>query len=45
LKQEIKSDSGQVIQIRHGDLTQEEVGAIVNASNDRLDHCDGLAGK
>eukprot|EP01080_Neovahlkampfia_damariscottae_P003693 gene3693-6507_t len=44
LKQEIKTDGGQTIQVRKGDLTQEEVGAIVNASNDRLDHCDGLAG-
>jgi hypothetical protein len=37
LKAEIKVD-GVSIQVRHGDMTTEEVGAIVNAANSSLDH-------
>jgi len=36
--------SGSKIQVRHGDMTEEEVGAIVNAANKHLDHASGLAG-
>jgi len=36
---------GQVsIQIRHGDMTEEDVDCIVNAANSSLDHASGLAG-
>eukprot|EP01087_Luapelamoeba_hula_P020319 TRINITY_DN6918_c0_g1_i1.p1 TRINITY_DN6918_c0_g1~~TRINITY_DN6918_c0_g1_i1.p1 ORF type:complete len:245 (+),score=45.79 TRINITY_DN6918_c0_g1_i1:143-877(+) len=33
-----------VIQVREGDMTKEDVGAIVNAANKHLDHASGLAG-
>ena len=36
--------SGQVLQIVQGDLTQENVDAIVNAANSRLRHGGGVAG-
>jgi len=36
--------SGNKIQVRHGDMTEEDVGAIVNAANKHLDHASGLAG-
>jgi phosphoribosylformylglycinamidine (FGAM) synthase PurS component len=37
LKSELKE--GEVsIQVRHGDMTTEEVDAIVNAANSSLDH-------
>jgi len=32
------------LQVRHGDLTEETVGAIVNAANKYLDHASGVAG-
>jgi len=32
------------IQVRHGDITEEVVGAIVNAANKYLDHASGVAG-
>jgi len=32
------------VQVRHGDMTEEVVDAIVNAANGRLDHASGLAG-
>jgi len=32
------------LQVRHGDITEEEVGAIVNAANKFLDHASGVAG-
>jgi len=32
------------IQVRHGDMTTEDVDAIVNAANSSLDHASGLAG-
>jgi len=43
VKSEIKE--GEVsIQVRHGDMTTEDVDAIVNAANSSLDHASGLAG-
>jgi len=36
--------SGQEFQIVQGDITQEQVGAIVNAANSRLQHGGGVAG-
>jgi len=43
MKVELKE--GEVtIQVRHGDMTTEEVEAIVNAANSSLDHASGLAG-
>jgi len=43
LKAELKE--GEIsIQVRHGDMTTEEVDAIVNAANSSLDHASGLAG-
>ncbi len=44
LKVEHKTSSGQVIQVRQGDLTQEAVDAIVNAANSHLAHGGGVAG-
>jgi O-acetyl-ADP-ribose deacetylase (regulator of RNase III) len=45
LKAEYKHlSTGIVIQVRHGDLTCEEVDCIVNAANSSLDHSSGLAG-
>mmetsp|Transcript_10763 Transcript_10763/g.11825 ORF Transcript_10763/g.11825 Transcript_10763/m.11825 type:complete len:287 (+) Transcript_10763:36-896(+) len=35
---------GMTIQVRLGDLTKEDADVIVNAANQRLDHCSGLAG-
>jgi len=43
LRSELKA-SGISIQVRHGDMTTEEVDAIVNAANASLDHASGLAG-
>ncbi len=38
LKAEYRTKSGQLIQVRYGDLTQEETDAVVNAANSRLAH-------
>jgi len=44
LLSEIKTPQGISIQVRHGDMTTEEVDCIVNAANSSLDHASGLAG-
>jgi len=36
--------NGVSIQVRHGDMTVEQVDCIVNAANSSLDHASGLAG-
>lgn len=41
---EHKFPSGQLLQIVQGDLTQENVDAIVNAANEDLKHGGGVAG-
>jgi len=41
---EYKIPSGQTLRVVQGDLTQEKVGAIVNAANERLSHGGGVAG-
>mgnify|MGYP001025470695 FL=1 len=44
VRSEFVVTSGQVIQIRQGDLTQEDSDAIVNAANSYLEHGGGVAG-
>ncbi len=41
---EHKFNTGQVLQLVQGDLTQERVDAIVNAANAQLQHGGGVAG-
>ena len=36
---EKKISTGQALQIAKGDITTDEVDAIVNAANDHLQHC------
>lgn len=43
LKREYKS-TGKILQVRKGDMTKENVDAIVNAANNFLQHASGLAG-
>lgn len=44
LKAERRLKSGQILQVRQGDLTLEAVDAIVNAANEYLQHGGGVAG-
>jgi len=41
---EFSIPSGQTVRIVHGDLTEEQVDAIVNAANEHLAHGGGVAG-
>ncbi len=38
----ISSESGQKIELRHGDITMEDTTAIVNAANKYLSHGSGM---
>ncbi len=44
LRKDYKFPEGQVLEVRQGDLNQEEVDAIVNAANTHLAHGGGVAG-
>ncbi len=44
LRIKYKLPEGLVLEVRQGDLTQEEVDAIVNAANSHLAHGGGVAG-
>jgi len=44
LWKEVRTPQGHTIQIRHGDITTEVVGAVVNAANSHLAHGGGVAG-
>lgn len=41
---EFSLPSGQTVRVVHGDLTEEQVDAIVNAANEHLAHGGGVAG-
>lgn len=41
---EHRASTGQILRVVHGDITGEDVAAIVNAANDRLQHGGGVAG-
>jgi hypothetical protein len=38
LRKETRTEQGHTIQVRHGDITAEVVGAVVNAANSHLAH-------
>ena len=44
LKRQQVLPNGQTLQVRHGDITEEDVDAIVNAANSSLAHGAGVAG-
>ncbi len=44
LRVEFKTSTGQALQVRQGDLTQEDVDAIVNAANSPVAHGGGVGG-
>eukprot|EP01116_Phalansterium_solitarium_P005513 TRINITY_DN17236_c0_g1_i1.p1 TRINITY_DN17236_c0_g1~~TRINITY_DN17236_c0_g1_i1.p1 ORF type:complete len:237 (-),score=24.00 TRINITY_DN17236_c0_g1_i1:110-820(-) len=43
LRCQLSTPNGVVIQVRHGDLTEEQADCVVNAANSSLDHSSGLA--
>jgi len=43
LLHEVQMETGQTISLVQGDLTAQEVGAVVNAANERLRHGGGVA--
>lgn len=38
VREYVSSKTGRTLQVRHGDMTEERVGVIVNAANKNLDH-------
>jgi len=44
LRYQVRTATGQTLQVRQGDLTQEDCDAIVNAANSHLAHGGGVAG-
>ena len=43
MKSKIELDSGHVLYVAEGDLTEYKVDAIVNAANEALEHVGGIA--